>query len=163
MKNELSHLLSSTGAEIIGVFLIWGAVWLLLRLFSSAVMATWLANAFLLTAIAATLIASLGFKLNLYDELNGQGLLIASLVGLNLLVVPLFYGLDKRKSRLQTATRIPETVLHSLAFFGGAPSALASQKIFNHKTVKQGFRLKTWAAFVFNMIMFYGLSGALTR
>ncbi|BBB26252.1 DUF1294 domain-containing protein [Amphritea japonica] len=158
MDNELSSLLGSTGAELISVLFTWGALWLLLRLLSSAVMATWLANAFLLTAIAATLIASLGFKLNLYAELNGWGLLTVLMVGLNLVVVPLFYWLDKRKSCRQSATRIPEAVLHSLAFSGGAASALVSQQFFNHKTVKPGFRLKTWAALILNMILFYALS-----
>jgi uncharacterized membrane protein YsdA (DUF1294 family) len=57
----------------------------------------------------------------------------------------LYYGWDKRQSRID-GWRTPETRLHWLAFLGGWPGAMIGQKFFRHKTQKSGFKILTWAA-----------------
>src|SRR5689334_1725787 len=65
-----------------------------------------------------------------------------ALAGVNLATV-LLYGYDKAVSG-GTKLRVPENVLHLLAFFGGSPAALLSQAMFRHKTVKPSFRRTFW-------------------
>jgi len=55
----------------------------------------------------------------------------------------LLYGYDKFISSRE-GLRIPEWNLHLLAILGGSPLALASQKIFRHKTIKSSFQLIYW-------------------
>jgi uncharacterized membrane protein YsdA (DUF1294 family) len=65
-----------------------------------------------------------------------------ALAGVNLATV-LLYGYDKAVSG-GTKLRVPENVLHLLAFFGGSSAALLSQAMFRHKTVKPSFRRTFW-------------------
>ncbi|WP_428034132.1 DUF1294 domain-containing protein [Amphritea sp.] len=139
------------------IALSWLSLWLIVRFFSSPVVATWLTNGFFLSSVAAALIVNLGLRLNFYDELSFRGILISQMIGMNLAVMPLFYWLDKRRSLREHAKRAPEAALHSLSFFGGAGGALVSQKYFHHKTVKPGFRAKTWVAFAVNLVLFYAI------
>ena len=44
-----------------------------------------------------------------------------------------FYGADKLKAK-QGARRVPEKVLLSLSFFGGAPGGILGMLLFRHKT-----------------------------
>lgn len=48
------------------------------------------------------------------------------------------YGWDKVISPTDTI-RVPERILHILAFCGGSPAALLGQKLFRHKTQKNSF------------------------
>lgn len=157
MNSEQFAQLLQLVADLSQVLILWGILWLTLRVLCSRLVAFWLTNALILTGIIAALITHLGLKLNLYDRLDSRGVLITGIMVLNLVIVPLFYWLDKRKARLQTVLRIPESVLHSLSFIGGAASALIVQKRFHHKTAKQGFRRKTWGALILNAVLFYGL------
>ncbi|MBR9866391.1 MAG: DUF1294 domain-containing protein [Oceanospirillales bacterium] len=156
MDSAQSVLLMQIIAGLSTGLLSWGMLWLILRALCSRVVAVWLTNGLILTAMIAVLIIRLGFTLKLYDQLDFRGVSVAALMGLNLVVVPLFYWLDKRKARLQAAIRIPEAVLHCLSFSGGAASALICQKRFHHKTSKQGFRRTTWGALILNAALFYG-------
>lgn len=67
---------------------------------------------------------------------------IAALAGLNVATVFL-YAYDKAAAG-GPRRRVPEALLHVHALLGGSPAALASQAAFRHKTVKAGFRAKTW-------------------
>jgi uncharacterized membrane protein YsdA (DUF1294 family) len=67
---------------------------------------------------------------------------MGALAGVNLATL-LLYGYDKAVSG-GTKLRVPENVLHLLAFVGGSPAALISQMIFRHKTVKPSFRRTFW-------------------
>ena len=67
---------------------------------------------------------------------------IGVLAGVNL-ATALLYGYDKAVSG-GTKLRVPENVLHLLAFLGGSPAALLSQAMFRHKTVKPSFRRTFW-------------------
>ncbi|MFS3129498.1 DUF1294 domain-containing protein [Nocardioides sp. Bht2] len=59
------------------------------------------------------------------------------------------YGLDKSAAR-RGRRRVPENRLHLLAIVGGWPGALAAQRTFRHKTVKQPFRAIFWATVAAN-------------
>jgi uncharacterized membrane protein YsdA (DUF1294 family) len=67
---------------------------------------------------------------------------IGALAGINLATV-LLYGYDKAVSG-GTKLRVPENVLHLLAFLGGSPAALLSRTLFRHKTTKPSFRRTFW-------------------
>ena len=41
-------------------------------------------------------------------------------------------------------TRVPEIILQTMAFLGGSPTALLSQKLFHHKTGKKSFQVVYW-------------------
>ena len=66
---------------------------------------------------------------------------IAALVGVNVATAYL-YAYDKAVAG--GSRRVPEAQLHLHALLGGSPAALLSQVLFRHKTVKPGFRAKTW-------------------
>ena len=66
----------------------------------------------------------------------------AYLAALNLVAL-LLYGYDKIMATTGRF-RVPEGVLHLVALAGGAPGALAGQKLFRHKTRKGRFQLVFW-------------------
>lgn len=67
---------------------------------------------------------------------------IGALAGVNLATIAL-YGYDKAVAG-GTWRRVPENVLHLVAFVGGSPGALLSMTLFRHKTVKVSFRRVYW-------------------
>ena len=74
--------------------------------------------------------------------------LLAFLAGINLATFGV-YVYDKSVARNPGRLwRVPETVLHVLAFAGGTPAAFAGQKLLRHKTMKQPFRTWFWAIVV---------------
>ena len=74
---------------------------------------------------------------------------IGALAGINLTTMVL-YGYDKAVAG-GTRRRVPENVLHLLAFVGGSPGALLSQTLFRHKTVKASFRRVYWLIVVLQL------------
>lgn len=60
------------------------------------------------------------------------------------------YGWDKRLARTG-GIRVPERVLHILAFLGGSAGALAAQRVFRHKTSKRSFQVWFWAICVLQL------------
>jgi len=54
-----------------------------------------------------------------------------------------YYGLDKIRARAETR-RVPESVLHGLAFLGGSVGAYIGMRLFHHKTIKGSFRILFW-------------------
>jgi uncharacterized membrane protein YsdA (DUF1294 family) len=71
----------------------------------------------------------------------GRHPLLGALAGINVATMVL-YGYDKAVAG-GARLRVPENVLHLLAFLGGSPAALLSQVLFRHKTLKPSFR-RTW-------------------
>ena len=71
------------------------------------------------------------------------------------LLAILIYGYDKLISG-RGWTRVPEKVLHSLAFFGGSPGALIAMLWFRHKTVKGSFRAMYWAIVFLQVALLIG-------
>jgi uncharacterized membrane protein YsdA (DUF1294 family) len=55
----------------------------------------------------------------------------------------LFYGYDKMQARSEL-WRVRESTLHTLAFVGGWPGALAGMHYFQHKTKKTEFQVVFW-------------------
>lgn len=68
------------------------------------------------------------------------------LIAVNLVTL-MFYGYDKRRA-IAGGGRVPEKVLHGLAFAGGTPGAFAGQTVFRHKTIKGSFRRVFRAIFI---------------
>lgn len=75
------------------------------------------------------------------------------LAGVNLAVAVL-YGYDKGAAR-SGWLRVPENVLHFYTLAGGTPAALASQRLFRHKTIKSRFRRMFWLV-VLGQVMVIG-------
>ena len=67
---------------------------------------------------------------------------IGAVAGINAATL-LLYGYDKAVAG-RKRTRVPERVLHLLAFLGGSPAALLGQSLFRHKTVKPSFQRAFW-------------------
>jgi len=158
MNDLIENNLISLGYLLVQMAVAWALLFILLRFVMSKVFAVWFVNGYMLNAVITAIFFSLGFQLNLLQDAGFKELVVFQLIGLNLVVVPCFYWLDKKKARSLTATRIPEGVLHTFSFVGGAVGALASQKVFRHKTAKEGFRKKTWVALMLNILLFYALS-----
>lgn len=53
------------------------------------------------------------------------------------------YGLDKFLAK-RSWLRVPESLLHLLAFAGATPAAIAAQQLFWHKTTKRSFQVMFW-------------------
>ncbi|MBT3878469.1 MAG: DUF1294 domain-containing protein [Candidatus Scalindua sp.] len=64
----------------------------------------------------------------------------------------ILYGYDKAIAG-SSVLRIPEFVLQALAIFGGSPAALAAQRIFRHKTIKESFQVVFWVSVVVQIIL----------
>jgi uncharacterized membrane protein YsdA (DUF1294 family) len=92
-------------------------------------------------------IAAAGFRYSI-------PVLIGVLAGVNLATI-LLYGYDKAVSGGRR-TRVPEKVLHLLAFLGGSPAAALSQTLFRHKTVKPAFRRLFWLIVVVQLALLAG-------
>ena len=54
------------------------------------------------------------------------------LIGISIIAF-IFYGYDKWQA-IKNRPRVPETILHVLALFGGTPDAFLGQIFFRHKT-----------------------------
>lgn len=65
------------------------------------------------------------------------------LLAINLVTIVL-YGYDKMSAKMGSGSRVPETVLHGVAFCGGSLGALVGQEAFHHKRSKKSFRLVYW-------------------
>jgi uncharacterized membrane protein YsdA (DUF1294 family) len=111
--------------------------------------------------VAIVLLALSGFdqspvNLSNYSSLESSAkvVLLGMVVGINLVVMPFLYGLDKSKASKEEEVRIPESVLHFFAFTGGAIGAMVSQRVFNHKTTKQPFRRVFWLSFVSSVMIY---------
>lgn len=97
-------------------------------------------SAFVIFMTAAALIAfaALGY---LYFNQH-TSFIWAYLIAINVTTI-LVYGYDKVVSG-STKVRVPENVLHLLAFIGGSPGGLIAQKFFRHKTIKGSFQRLYW-------------------
>jgi len=78
----------------------------------------------------------------LLPSIGLQALIAGWIVVLSLFLL-LLYRSDKHRA-IKSQSRIPERVLHRLAYFGGWPGALLGQQLFRHKIAKPSFRRLTW-------------------
>ena len=68
------------------------------------------------------------------------------------LVTFAFYAADKHKAR-RGAFRVPERVLLSLSFFGGAIGGLAAMRLVRHKTKHWYFVVVNWLGLVLQLAL----------
>jgi uncharacterized membrane protein YsdA (DUF1294 family) len=94
--------------------------------------------------LAVSILLALHFRL-------GVPWLLSYLLGVNFTVFFL-YGYDKLAARREKL-RVPEIVLHALAFAGGTPFAWFGQRLFRHKTLKSSFRIVFWVVAVIQLIL----------
>jgi cold shock CspA family protein/uncharacterized membrane protein YsdA (DUF1294 family) len=86
-----------------------------------------------------------------YLSMRGLNFWFAYLLSINLWTF-LFYGYDKWIAG-SSFLRVPEWILHAMAFGGGSPLALASQKVFHHKTIKRSFQFVYWAIVTLQVVL----------
>src|SRR5207249_3926096 len=67
-----------------------------------------------------------------------------------------YYGFDKARAR-RGGRRVPELVLHGLAFAGGSLGAYAGMRFFRHKTIKGTFRIVFWTIAVLQIALLAAL------
>ena len=67
-----------------------------------------------------------------------------------------FYSYDKLVSS-RNRSRIPEHILHLLAFAGGSPMALFAQHLFRHKVSKKSFQWVFWMIVLLQGIAYWSL------
>lgn len=89
--------------------------------------------------VAVLLIAGVTVPLRIYLAIPW---VLGALAGINLATL-ILYGYDKAVAG-GTRLRVPEAVLHLLAFAGGSPTAFVSQRLFRHKTIKGSFQIAFW-------------------
>lgn len=82
-------------------------------------------------------------------------ILWAYLLGINLITIIVMFS-DKRKA-IRNQWRIPEKVIFTLSFFGGAFGSLVGMYLFRHKTRHLSFRIILPIFFVWNLISVYFL------
>jgi uncharacterized membrane protein YsdA (DUF1294 family) len=82
-------------------------------------------------------------------------ILICYVVAVNA-VTFVYFGHDKVMAQ-HNGRRIPERVLHGLAFLGGSLGAYAGMRLWRHKTLKGRFRVVFWAIVVVQVGVIVGL------
>ena|ERR1051325_4346452 len=74
--------------------------------------------------------------------------------GLSLLTF-LAYGIDKWQSKRQNGRRIPEIILHTLAFAGGVAGGWIGRFVFRHKTRHISFTVVLVLATILHGALWY--------
>ncbi len=82
------------------------------------------------------------------------GWLGAYFIGINFCTM-IMYFYDKKAAGNPSYMRVPEIILHALAFFGGTPAAFISQYFFRHKTIKGKFRIVFWLVLAVQIIIIW--------
>ena len=66
----------------------------------------------------------------------------------------MMYALDKFLAK-RSWLRVPESLLHLLAFGGATPAAIVAQQLFWHKTTKRSFQVMFWMIALVQVILVY--------
>ena len=66
----------------------------------------------------------------------------------------MMYALDKFLAK-RGWLRVPERLLHLLAFAGATPAALVAQQLFWHKTTKRSFQVMFWMIALMQATLLY--------
>lgn len=64
------------------------------------------------------------------------------------------YALDKFFAK-RGWLRVPESLLHLLAFAGATPAAIFAQQLFWHKTTKRSFQMMFWFIALLQAVLLY--------
>ena len=68
----------------------------------------------------------------------------------------MMYGLDKVLAK-RGWLRVPESLLHLLAFGGATPAAIVAQQLFWHKTTKRSFQVMFWLIALVQVALVYAV------
>lgn len=79
----------------------------------------------------------------------------AYLIAINIVGFGL-YALDKLAAKLAWL-RVPEKLLHLLAFAGATPAAIVAQQLFWHKTTKRRFQVVFWLIVLLQLALLYSV------
>jgi len=66
----------------------------------------------------------------------------------------MMYALDKFLAK-RSWLRVPESLLHLLAFGGATPAAIVAQQLFWHKTTKRSFQVMFWLIALVQVTLLY--------
>ena len=66
----------------------------------------------------------------------------------------MMYALDKFLAK-RSWLRVPESLLHLLAFGGATPAAIVAQQLFWHKTTKRSFQVMFWLIALVQVVLVY--------
>jgi len=66
----------------------------------------------------------------------------------------MMYALDKFLAK-RSWLRVPESLLHLLAFGGATPAAIVAQQLFWHKTTKRSFQVMFWLIALLQVVLVY--------
>jgi len=114
-----------------------------------------------LTALALGLCGGAALLLLFRPAATWFHFLAAWLVSVNLVTFA-YYGYDKSCARA-ASRRVPEAVLHGLAFAGGSLGAYAGMELFRHKTIKGSFRIFFWFIVVMQLLLIAAILYRLVR
>ncbi len=79
--------------------------------------------------------------------------ILAYIVAINI-VGFMMYAFDKFLAK-RGWLRIPESLLHLLAFAGATPAAILAQQLFWHKTTKRSFQIMFWLIALVQIVLVY--------
>lgn len=66
----------------------------------------------------------------------------------------MMYALDKFLAK-RSWLRVPESLLHIMAFAGATPAAITAQQLFWHKTTKRSFQVMFWLIALLQIALLY--------
>jgi len=66
----------------------------------------------------------------------------------------MMYAFDKFLAK-RNWLRVPESLLHLLAFAGATPAAIVAQQLFWHKTTKRSFQVMFWLIAFVQVVLVY--------
>ena len=101
--------------------------------------------------LALSLLGGVGLMLLFRAAWGPFHLLAAWMAAVNLTAFA-YFGYDKLCARVG-ARRVPEAVLHGLAFAGGSLGAYGGMQVFRHKTIKSSFRIFFWFIVVMQLLL----------
>jgi uncharacterized membrane protein YsdA (DUF1294 family) len=104
-----------------------------------------------LIALVLSLLGAAGLLLLFRPALTWFTVLAGWLMSVNLVAFA-YYGYDKSCAR-SASRRVPEAVLHGLAFAGGSLGAYGGMQLFRHKTIKGSFRIFFWFIVVMQLLL----------
>lgn len=82
------------------------------------------------------------------------------IIAMNIITFMMF-GIDKKRSKIRRARRIPERTLIASCFWGGAGGGLLGMQIFKHKTQHKKFTIFVPLLFIIQLVLYSVLLGFL--
>lgn len=158
LQDPIIQFVLGIGIIALGYWVLYVFINVILKLFFAVTTAKWLAHTTVITYVLGFILAISIHQGTPQTQGHLPYLIVLAMVAvINFVTTPLLYWLDKRFSAKPEHSRIPENVLHTLAFLGGGFSAAIAQRVFRHKTQKKSFKIITPIAILFTIFIFYVL------